>query len=327
MKLIQIVATVAALAVGAAAQNTGTTGQTTGSGTQTKATDKQKPKSTATTTSGKTKSGKSTSTASGSQGSGITMTVPKTGSQTSPSGKTTASSGTTTASSGKATPVLSVASNGKTGGTGSAAKTGAAQTSTKTTATNTTANKTATTGKTNTPATAQKKPVVTAKTSLLPAKKTKSPATTATTAKKVVPKQAVKTQKKDQVKVVSKNPVSKPAAKQESAAASAHGRRDPFMSVIRTAPSGPTGPNCSVGKRCLYIPELVLKGIAKDTDGQMLAVVVSNTHRAYFLRENDQVFNGSVEKITSDSIVFREFAVDHLGKETAHEIVKRIPKT
>jgi len=82
-----------------------------------------------------------------------------------------------------------------------------------------------------------------------------------------------------------------------------------------------------VGKRCLFIPELELKGIAKDTDGQMMAVVVSTTHRAYFLRENDQVFNGSVQKITSDSVIFREFATDHLGRETAHEVVKRIPKS
>jgi type II secretory pathway component PulC len=78
----------------------------------------------------------------------------------------------------------------------------------------------------------------------------------------------------------------------------------------------------------LYIPELVVKGIAKDTDGQMMAVVVGGANkRAYFLRENDQVFNGSVEKITSDSVIFREFASDTLGRESAHEVVKRIPKT
>lgn len=109
----------------------------------------------------------------------------------------------------------------------------------------------------------------------------------------------------------------------------AAGRRDPFMSVVRNLPVSPSTPNCSVpGKRCLYIPELVVKGIAKDMDGQMMAVVVGGAaHRAYFLRENDQVFNGSVEKITSDSVIFREFSTDNLGRESAHEIVKRIPKS
>jgi hypothetical protein len=71
-----------------------------------------------------------------------------------------------------------------------------------------------------------------------------------------------------------------------------------------------------------------VKGIAKDTDGQMLAVVVGGaSHRAYFLRERDQVFNGSVEKITSDSVIFREFGTDSFGRESAHEVVKRIPKS
>jgi hypothetical protein len=141
----------------------------------------------------------------------------------------------------------------------------------------------------------------------------------------------VTAEKNNQVKIVPQ----KIAGGKKSAGASetkprevsANGRRDPFLSIIRNLPMSPAGPNCSVGKSCLYIPELELKGIAKDPDGQMLAVVMSNTHRAYFLRENDQVFNGSVQKITSDSVVFREFATDHLGRETAHEVVKRIPKS
>jgi hypothetical protein len=115
--------------------------------------------------------------------------------------------------------------------------------------------------------------------------------------------------------------------KAEDVGITAEGRRDPFVSIIRNQPTSIAGPNCSVGKRCLFIPELELKGIARDTDGQMMAVVVSNTHRAYFLRENDQVFNGSVQKITSDSVIFREFATDHLGRETEHEVVKKLPRT
>lgn len=138
---------------------------------------------------------------------------------------------------------------------------------------------------------------------------------------------------KSQVKIVQKGAAGSKAKTTKTdddvatVAMGASNRRDPFLSIIRSLPSSPSGPNCSVGKRCLFIPELELKGIAKDTDGQMMAVVVSNTHRAYFLRENDQVFNGSVQKINSDSVIFREFATDHLGRETAHEVVKRIPKS
>jgi hypothetical protein len=37
-------------------------------------------------------------------------------------------------------------------------------------------------------------------------------------------------------------------------------------------------------------------------------------NKAYFLRENDPVFNGYVMKITGDSIVFQETLQDRLGK-------------
>jgi hypothetical protein len=74
----------------------------------------------------------------------------------------------------------------------------------------------------------------------------------------------------------------------------------------------------------LAIPEVVLQGTVKDISGKMMAVVVSSAHRTYTLRENDQVFNGSVEKITTDSIIFREFVKDALGHETAREVVKKL---
>jgi hypothetical protein len=67
-----------------------------------------------------------------------------------------------------------------------------------------------------------------------------------------------------------------------------------------------------------------LQGTVKDVSGKMLAVVANSSRKTYFLRESDQVFNGSVEKITSDSIVFREFVKDPLGRETAHEVVKKL---
>lgn len=105
----------------------------------------------------------------------------------------------------------------------------------------------------------------------------------------------------------------------------AHGRRDPFVSPIvsKDGISRPA-PNCTSGKRCLVIPELVLQGTVKDTSGKMMAVVANSIKKTYFLRENDQVFQGSVEKITSDSIIFREYVKDNLGRETAREVVKKL---
>jgi Tfp pilus assembly protein PilP len=106
----------------------------------------------------------------------------------------------------------------------------------------------------------------------------------------------------------------------------AAGRRDPFVSPIRNA-SAVTAQSCAGAKRCLAIPELVLQGTVRDVTGKMMAVVSTSNRRTYTLRENDQVYNGSVEKITSDSIIFREFVKDAVGRETAKEIVKKIGPT
>lgn len=101
------------------------------------------------------------------------------------------------------------------------------------------------------------------------------------------------------------------------------GRRDPFVSPIRSQGNNVT-PCTGGGKKCLSIPELVLAGTVKDISGKMMAVVVTGNKKTYTLRENDQVFNGSVEKITTDSVIFREFVKDAIGHESAREVVKKM---
>jgi Tfp pilus assembly protein PilP len=128
-------------------------------------------------------------------------------------------------------------------------------------------------------------------------------------------------------KVTQVGPATKPAEKPKPSARSfgQRGRRDPFVSpIVSKGGIDRPQPNCTSGKRCLVIPELVLQGTVKDTSGKMMAVVANSTKRTYFLRENDQVFQGSVEKITSDSIIFREYVKDPLGRETAREVVKKL---
>ncbi|HET7872746.1 MAG TPA: hypothetical protein VFL42_09565, partial [Terriglobales bacterium] len=107
----------------------------------------------------------------------------------------------------------------------------------------------------------------------------------------------------------------------------AAGRRDPFVSPIRSATGVTPTSACTSGKRCLNIPEMVLQGTVRDVSGKMMAVVTTSNRRTYTLRENDQVFNGSVEKITSDSIIFREYVRDPLGRESAREVVKKLGPT
>ena len=111
--------------------------------------------------------------------------------------------------------------------------------------------------------------------------------------------------------------------KPEPRKAGAAGRRDPFISPV--VAMGVTGSGCSTGKRCLAIDAIALRGIVKSDTG-MIAVVVNAMDKAYFLRENDPVFNGYVVKITGDSIVFKETFHDKLGKELTRDVTKSISR-
>jgi hypothetical protein len=55
-----------------------------------------------------------------------------------------------------------------------------------------------------------------------------------------------------------------------------------------------------------------------------IAVVTNSLNKAYFLHENDPVFNGYVVRITGDSVVFQETFQDKLGKALTREVTKKI---
>lgn len=99
------------------------------------------------------------------------------------------------------------------------------------------------------------------------------------------------------------------------------GKRDPFVSPVVNRAA--LGSGCSTGKKCLAIDQIELRGVVKS-DAGMIAVVVNSLDKAYFLRENDPVFDGYVVKITGDSIIFKETVQDRLGKPATKEVTKRI---
>jgi hypothetical protein len=99
---------------------------------------------------------------------------------------------------------------------------------------------------------------------------------------------------------------------------SGRGKRDPFVSIIQASPAAA---ECSGKNTCLVIDEVVLKGVVKGPEG-MLALVESGHHRAFFLRENDPVFNGEVVHIGMSSITFREKVLDKAGRERTREVVR-----
>ena len=97
-------------------------------------------------------------------------------------------------------------------------------------------------------------------------------------------------------------------------------RRDPFVSPVVTRIENTS---CTTGKRCLTPGQMSLKGVVRSENG-MIAVVVNSMNKAYFLRENDPIFNGYVLRITGDSVVFRENFQDNLGHPRTREVVKKI---
>jgi len=145
-------------------------------------------------------------------------------------------------------------------------------------------------------------------------------------------KGAVKVDVKGEVKGKNGSPSPTTVAVQDNKAASdkkpaksvnVAGRRDPFVSPVVTLSA--TGSGCSSGKRCLAIDQVALKGVVKSDTG-MIAVVVNSMDKAYFLHENDPVFNGYVLKITGDSIVFKETLHDKLGKPLTRDVTKTITR-
>jgi hypothetical protein len=99
------------------------------------------------------------------------------------------------------------------------------------------------------------------------------------------------------------------------------GKRDPFVSPVVNHMGGS---GCSTGKKCLEIGAINLRGIVRSEAG-FIAVVTNSINKAYFLRENDPVFDGYVVKITGDSVTFKEMLQDRLGKAFTREVVKKIP--
>jgi len=110
------------------------------------------------------------------------------------------------------------------------------------------------------------------------------------------------------------------------------GKRDPFKLPLAPAAGGRTSEGAlgisgplPAGNRGLIISQMKLEGVVReDTSNKMLAVVTNETKRAYFLTENDTVYNGVVSKITPDAVYFKENVLDQNGRVTTREVVKRL---
>ena len=105
-------------------------------------------------------------------------------------------------------------------------------------------------------------------------------------------------------------------------------KRDPFKVPHPPSP-GAKGDLPEVplppGSRGLVIGAIQLKGIVREEDtDEMIAVVTNRANLAYFLHVHDQVYNGVVQKITPDSVYFKQDIQEADGKLSSREVVLKL---
>jgi Tfp pilus assembly protein PilP len=133
-------------------------------------------------------------------------------------------------------------------------------------------------------------------------------------------------------------PRHKSAAKSESAAPAApasapsedmqitqsqNSHRDPFQSLLEATGKNGGPSNLPAGKAGLIISSIRIDGTVKADNG-MIAVVSNPQDRVYFIHEGDRLYDGQVEKIKLDGVVFRQVSKDAFGKPVEREVTKRL---
>jgi hypothetical protein len=99
--------------------------------------------------------------------------------------------------------------------------------------------------------------------------------------------------------------------------------RDPFEPLVGKKTEGGMPINLPPGKAGLLIATTNVDGLVRSPNG-MIAVVSNPQKRVYFIREGDRLYDGQVEKIGLDGVVFRQTGKDAFGKPVEHVVTKRI---
>jgi hypothetical protein len=106
--------------------------------------------------------------------------------------------------------------------------------------------------------------------------------------------------------------------------ATAGGRRDPFRPLVIRGANDQLPVCTAPGKGQLVVGQVTLQGIVRGLTGQWIAVVDNNTNRAYFLYVGDALCNGTVSRITADTLVIEERVTDQAGRVRTREVVKQL---
>ena len=171
----------------------------------------------------------------------------------------------------------------------------------------------------NAPATTPKKPAAPASQSSTGKAATPTTTTSTTAAKSTTAKKTAKTPAPTTASA--KPPAAKPEGQPNEDLGK--GKRDPFISPVVTRIVGPNGPACTSGPHCLAIDQVTLQGTVKTEKG-WIAVLANPAKKVYYLRQNDAMFDGYIERIDGNSVVFKQDVLDAMGRKTQREVVKNV---
>jgi hypothetical protein len=100
----------------------------------------------------------------------------------------------------------------------------------------------------------------------------------------------------------------------------ARGRRDPFISLalgLNILPPEVRPP----GLGGMLIQEVSLRGIVKTSEGY-IAMIQGTDNKSYFAREGERMYDGTIESIDSEKVVFRQEINDPLRIEKFQRLEK-----
>ena len=100
------------------------------------------------------------------------------------------------------------------------------------------------------------------------------------------------------------------------------GRRDPFRSLLAAQPSKEVGAR-PPGVRGIGVEELKLQGILRLPDG-WVAMVQGTDNASYLIRAGTVLYDGTVDKVEPDRVVFRLQIADPKSLKPYREVVRML---
>ncbi len=100
------------------------------------------------------------------------------------------------------------------------------------------------------------------------------------------------------------------------------GRRDPFISLalgLNVLPPDERPP----GLQGMLIQEVSLRGIVKTVDGY-IAMIQGTDNKSYFARAGERLYDGNIQNIDDEKVVFRQEINDPLRIEKFQQVEKTL---